>query len=48
MTNEEKLEICRLCEHHSKDNFNYDCCSLAENMLILGFILDNCPEKRWE
>lgn len=48
MTNEEKLEICRSCEHHSKDDFDYDCCALMGNTLILGFILDDCSEGRWE
>jgi hypothetical protein len=48
MNNEDKLKICQSCEHHSKDNVDFDCCALMENMLILGFILEQCPDGRWE
>jgi len=43
----QRLEICKSCEHCSQDDFNYDCCALKENNLILAFILDECPDGRW-
>ena len=48
MTSEERLEICRSCEHHSQDDFGYGCCAIKDNDLILAFVLDECPDGRWE
>ena len=56
MTNEDKLNICYNCHHYSDDDTetsfegspNTALCALMGNTLVRGFILQDCPDGRWE